>query len=133
MGLSPHIVNRTIRDRFAVSGFRPEFSKHAPVVHEMRNYRLIPTSRLQGRLLMDRFQEKGLKRDVHTDPQRIELLLQQHIGARATPQVNRGDRVSAGTPVADIEKGALGAAVHTSIDGTVVFVDEDRIIIEKES
>jgi Na+-translocating ferredoxin:NAD+ oxidoreductase RnfC subunit len=133
MGLSPHVINRTIRDRLAASGFKPEFIKSGSVVHEMRSYRLIPTDRLQGRLRLQQFHEKGLKRDVCTDPDRVEILLKQHIGVSATPTVQRGDRVKAGNPIANMKHDALGAPIHASIDGVVNFVDEERVIIEKRS
>ena len=133
MGLSPQLVNKTIKERFAAAGFKPEFSSSEPVVHEMRNYRLIPTDRLQGRLRLQQFYERGLGRDVHTDPDRVEILLQQHIGESATPTVAQGDRVTSGTPIAEMKKDVLGSSIHASIDGVVSLIDEERIIIEKRS
>ena len=133
MELSPHVVNKIIKDRFAAEGFKPEFSKDRPVIHEMRDYRLIPTNRLQERLHLQHFSERGLKRDVHTDPDRVEILLKQHIGGSATPSVAKGDRVSYGSTVAEMKEDVLGSSIHASIEGTVSFLDEERIIIERRS
>jgi Na+-translocating ferredoxin:NAD+ oxidoreductase RnfC subunit len=133
MGLSPHVVNRAIKERFAAAGFIPEYSKEKPMVHEMRNYRLIPTDRLQGRLHLQHYYGKALKRDIPTDPDRVEILLRQHIGEHATPRVEKGVRVAEGTPIAEMKAGALGVSIHASIDGVVSFIDEERIIIERRS
>jgi Na+-translocating ferredoxin:NAD+ oxidoreductase RnfC subunit len=131
MGLSPHVVNRTIRERFASAGYRPVYSTEKPVVHEMRDYRLIPTNRLQGRLHLQHYYERAMKRDVHTDPDRVEILRCQHIGEQATVKVEKGVRVAAGTVIAEMKENALGSSIHASMDGVVSFIDDERIIIEK--
>jgi Na+-translocating ferredoxin:NAD+ oxidoreductase RnfC subunit len=46
------------------------------------------------------------------------------------PVVAKGDRVRKGDLIGEIPKGALGARIHASIDGTVTAVDGERIIIQ---
>ncbi len=58
----------------------------------------------------------------------ITLLLKQNIGAKNTPIVNAGDEVKRGQLVATFE--GLGAYLHSSVDGKVLEVTEDAIIIE---
>jgi Na+-translocating ferredoxin:NAD+ oxidoreductase RnfC subunit len=131
MGLSPQVVNKRIREKFAAAGFKPEFSGSSPVVHEMRNFRQIPTGRIQERLRLQQYYERGLRKEVHTDPDRVEILLRQHIGGSAHPTVQQGDRVKTGTLIAEMVEDGLGSSIHASIDGIVSLIDGERIIIEK--
>ncbi len=131
MGLSPHVVNRRIREKFAAAGFKPEFSGSSPVVHEMRNFRQIPTGRIQERLRLQHFYERGLRKEVHTDPGRVEIFLRQHIGGSAHPTVQQGERVKSGTLIAEMVEDGLGSSIHASVDGVVSLIDSERIIIEK--
>jgi len=131
MGLSPQVVNRRIKEMFAAAGFRPEYSGSSPEVHEMRDFRQIPTGRIQERLQLQQFYERGLRRDLHTDPRRVEILLRQHIGGSAHPTVQQGDRVKTGTLIAEMVEDGLGSSIHASIDGMVSLIDGERIIIEK--
>jgi Na+-translocating ferredoxin:NAD+ oxidoreductase RnfC subunit len=50
---------------------------------------------------------------------RVILPLQQHLGAPATPLVDKGSRVRKGQLIADVAEGKMGAAIHASIDGVV--------------
>ena len=58
----------------------------------------------------------------------IHLLLKQNIGAKNTPVVKVGDEVKRGQLVADFE--GLGAYIHSSVDGKVVDINDDEIVIE---
>lgn len=59
---------------------------------------------------------------------KIHLLLKQNIGAKNSPVVKVGDEVKRGQLVADFE--GLGAYIHASVDGKVVEVNDDEIVIE---
>ncbi len=52
-------------------------------------------------------------------PRRVEILLQQHIGAPATPVVAVGDKVVRGQLIASASS-YISASVHASISGTVI-------------
>ncbi|WP_101772642.1 proline reductase-associated electron transfer protein PrdC [Peptostreptococcus faecalis] len=58
----------------------------------------------------------------------IHLLLKQNIGAKNTPVVKVGEEVKRGQLVATFE--GLGAYLHSSVDGKVIDVTEDEIVIE---
>ena len=60
---------------------------------------------------------------------RVEIRLSQHIGAPSVPTVSVGNPVRAGQIIAS-PAGGLSVAQHASIDGTVVAVDDKRIVIE---
>lgn len=61
---------------------------------------------------------------------RVKLLLSQHIGAPAVPNVKKGDVVERGQMLATPAEG-LSVAVHASIDGKIIEVTEKYVIIEK--
>jgi electron transport complex protein RnfC len=51
-------------------------------------------------------------------PEEVEILLNQHFGAPCKPLVKKKDQVAEGDVIGIVEKG-LGAAIHTSVTGTV--------------
>jgi Na+-translocating ferredoxin:NAD+ oxidoreductase RnfC subunit len=63
-------------------------------------------------------------------PNRVDILLRQHIGAHASPLVSVGATVRKGDCIGEIPEGALGARIHASISGKVTAVRDDRICIE---
>lgn len=131
MGLSPKRINALIKESLSAKGYRPEFPTREMSVHEMREFRKIPSERVVNRLQLLEYTEVVLKRGVETSPSRVEILLKQHTGEPAIPVVKVGDRVSEGILIADVPQGVLGAKVHSSIDGKVIFIDGERIIIQR--
>jgi Na+-translocating ferredoxin:NAD+ oxidoreductase RnfC subunit len=129
MGLSPDVINRRIKDKLKNSGFKPEFSSREISVNELRDYRRIPSGRILERLGLAKYSQVNFKRGVKKTVDSAEILLKQHSGVPSVPVVKEGDMVSSGTLIADIPEGALGAKVHSSIDGRVTVVDDERIII----
>ena len=61
-------------------------------------------------------------------PEQVTIPLSQHIGAPAVPVVRQGDRVSAGTMIAQPGNG-LSVAIHASIDGMITQVTDKYIRI----
>ena len=94
----------------------------------MYEYRRTPLAQLVKRLDLVDY-------DVHTPfrasveaPDRVELPLQQHIGAPAEPVVRPGDEVREGDLVGEIPGGKLGARLHASISGVVREVGTSVVI-----
>lgn len=131
MGLSPNAVNARIKEKLINENFKPIFPKKKLTVNEMKDYRKIPTGRIVERLMLSQYEGVNLRRGLITMPARVEILLKQHTGETSAPVVKVGDRVIKGSLIADIPDEALGAKVHSSIEGGVTLVDEERIIIEK--
>lgn len=52
-------------------------------------------------------------------PEQVTIPLSQHIGAPATPVVQKGDTVKAGQLIAQAN-GFVSANIHSSVSGTVV-------------
>ena len=64
----------------------------------------------------------GEKIKVLPIPEEVIIPLGQHIGAPATPVVQKGDRVKAGQLIAQAS-GFVSANIHSSVSGTVTAID----------
>ena len=96
--------------------------------HSMRDYRHVPIKSLIDKLGLARFRNVGPLVDVDWRPPRLRIPLKQHIGAPASPTVRPGETVDAGTVIGAAPEGSLGVAIHASMNGTVVSVDEDIVL-----
>jgi len=56
-------------------------------------------------------------------PKQVKIHLNQHLGAPATPKVEKGDKVKVGTLIGEL-KGFISANIHSSVSGTVFKIDE---------
>ncbi|MEW6652483.1 MAG: 4Fe-4S dicluster domain-containing protein [Bacteroidota bacterium] len=98
-------------------------------VHPIKDGRRVPLKQLMKRIDV-------LKYDTHTpfiketpNPAQVKILLKQHVGLAAKPVVKLGAIVNAGTLIADVEEGKLGAKIHSSIGGKVTHVSDEFIRI----
>jgi len=127
--ISPRQVNVALKQKLRAQGVKYSGSLHN--VDPMAEYRLIPTSRMLQQLgLKDYYAEAPLTTE-EWEPEEVNISLQQHIGAPAKPLVQVGDRVVRGQLLADIPENALGAKIHSSIDGIVKEIGPDAIRIIK--
>jgi Na+-translocating ferredoxin:NAD+ oxidoreductase RnfC subunit len=132
MQLSPKRVNQELKKALKAEGVRPDFQKREIKDHPLREYRLLPSSRLVRRLGLAPY-------DVHVPfrgevfPAEVRIPLTQHLGAPSVPVVSVGDSVEKGQLLAEIPEGALGARIHASVKGTVAEVSPQgiRIVAEK--
>ena len=137
MGLSPARVNSMLKKMLQEAGVKSDFKDLPPAEDvskealSLRQYRLVPRERILQRLDIAQFADISTADIVRTDSRRVELLLQQHIGAPAAAVVAEGDTVEEGDLVGEIPEGKLGARVHSSVSGKVLFQDEERIVISR--
>lgn len=103
--------------------------KNAPLVHPMKDSRRVPLAMLRRRLKVEDYEAETPFEDVKLTPSRVRILLKQHAGQAAVAVVRVGDRVRAGERIGDLEGNRLGAAIHSSIDGTVKAVTDAAIEI----
>ncbi len=96
--------------------------------HSMRDHRHVPIKSLIDKLGLARFRNVGPLVEVDWRPPRLRIPLKQHIGAPARPTVGPGETVDAGTMIGAAPEGALGVAIHASMNGTVVSVDDDIVL-----
>lgn len=128
MGLMPNRVNNFLKGVLSKNRFKPDYKdKRMNEIHEMRDYRKVPTGRLIERLDLTRYERHLPYIDEGIKPERVILPLKQHIGVPAIPVVNPGDRVEAGSLVAKTPEKGLGASLHSPIDGIVGEVSQ-RIV-----
>ena len=107
-----------------------KFVQTKPVaVHPMKEGRRVPLSMLRRRLKVEEYERETPFEDVKFSPAKVTLKLKQHAGKPATALVKKGAKVKAGALIADVGPKDLGAAIHASISGTVVAVNEDSIEI----
>jgi Na+-translocating ferredoxin:NAD+ oxidoreductase RnfC subunit len=105
---------------------------HRGEVHPMRDSRRIPVSRLTQRLGLAEYDVHAPFTSATLDPDEVQLLLRQHVGAPAEPVVRAGESVKRGQPVARPAQGQLGATIHASIDGRVRSIDPESIWLERQ-
>ena len=107
------------------------FTQTKPVkVHPIKEGRNVPVKQLIKKLNLTEY-------DKHTPfiknfpiPSRVKILLNQHVGAPAKSIVREGSMVRKNDLIADIEEGQLGAKIHASIDGRIIKITNNYIIIE---
>jgi Na+-translocating ferredoxin:NAD+ oxidoreductase RnfC subunit len=109
----------------------PEPLQGTGKVHPLRDSRRIPIPRLIQRLGLTQWDLPAPLTTQIIQPKRVQLRLQQHIGAPARPIVREGDIVAVGQLIATIPPDKLGANLHASIDGRISRIDEHSIWIAR--
>jgi Na+-translocating ferredoxin:NAD+ oxidoreductase RnfC subunit len=132
MLISPREINVQIKEQLRAQGVSPAVGALSQR-RAIRKDRLVPTSRLLTRLDIDRYHCRPEFDRREIVPERIILNLRQHIGVPAVPVVHLGDLVHCGDLVGEIPAGALGARIHCGIDGVVIAVNSETMIIERHS
>ena len=93
-----------------------------------RDWRMIPEERWAGNLGVGKFDKLPVFRGEDSDFRRVEIPMQQHIGAPSVPCVREGDSVKRGDKIAESADG-LSLPQHASIGGKVALCTNEKIII----
>jgi len=101
-----------------------------PKVHPMKESRRVPLAELRRRVKIDQYERETPFEPLELRPQRVRILLAQHMGKPARAVVAAGDAVECGAAVGRAEASELGADVHASISGRVARVTESFVEIE---
>lgn len=95
-----------------------------------RDNRLVPSSRLKGRIGVADFDKPVRFVEGFSVPQEFFTLpLSQHLGKPSVPLVQPGDAVGAGQMIAKAAEG-ISAALHTPVSGKVLSVTDSYIEIK---
>ena len=129
-GLSPRSLISDYKSGLRAKGVKASENVEATSVDEARQFRKVPMERLMARLDLTRYNNPAPPVEKELPIKREKLLLSQHIGAPAVPNVKKGDVVERGQMLATPAEG-LSVAVHASIDGKIIEVTEKYVIIEK--
>jgi Na+-translocating ferredoxin:NAD+ oxidoreductase RnfC subunit len=129
MGLSPRMMNVDIKNKLRKQGVSYNKENEVPQANSMRSYRKIPVSRLLARLDLSKYTNQYLDgvKDIKTN--KVTIMFKQHIGKPAVPLVSVGEKVAKGQLIAHVRYEDIGANVHSSIDGEVDKITDDKIII----
>lgn len=133
MGLSPRKVNIYVKAMLRNRGINHDDNELYPSNSIMRPYRQIPVSRLLSRIDAVKLEKHVAMEPVELNPDSVSIALRQHIGAKASPVVNRGELVDAGRLIASVDYGAVGANIHASVKGVIEEVNESFIKIKSDS
>ncbi|ROR29089.1 Na+-translocating ferredoxin:NAD+ oxidoreductase RnfC subunit [Mobilisporobacter senegalensis] len=98
-------------------------------VESFREYRKIPMERLTSRLGLKAYNVEAPLTETEVIPKQVKILLNQHIGPKAEPVVNKKDMISKGDVIAAAEEGKLSLPIHASISGEILEVNDKYIII----
>lgn len=101
-------------------------------VSELRNYRLLPMERLIARLNIKKYDVPAPYSEIDFPVKQVKIMLNQHIGASSKPIVEKGAIVKKGEMIATSCEGALSVPTHASIEGKVVEVNDNFIILKVE-
>lgn len=128
--LSPKSLMAVVKDELRKGGIPVPAASEAPVKEE-RSGRYVLKSRLTARLGLTKYNFPALLDEREYAPKSVKLLLSQHIGAPSIPAVKKGDTVKCGDVIASPKEGALGVAIHSSIDGKVKEITDKYITITR--
>ncbi len=130
-GLYPKSANLMIKQNLMEQGIKYQPEEKVYDVRSSRAYRLLPSKRLIARLGLREFDQSAPMKEMEWKPETVSIATCQHVGAPAVSMVSQGDHVEAGQMIGSIPEGSLGAAIHASISGTVVEVENGFITIRR--
>jgi Na+-translocating ferredoxin:NAD+ oxidoreductase RnfC subunit len=130
MNLSPKRAFAEILGQLRSAGMKNPHHDAPVQTNEFREYRKIGKDRLIRRYGLTQFESHSLPLSQFPDPKNVRISLTQAIGVPPKPTVAIGDRVKKGAIIAQVPAGKLSAALHASIHGTVVEVNDNYIAIE---
>ncbi len=110
-----------------------KFEQTKPLkVHPVRDGRNVPIKQLMKKLKIEEYDAPTPFKNNFPIPSRVKIKLKQHVGVTAQATVKIGDMVNKGDLIGDIEEGKLGAKIHASIDGNIIEVSNDYIVIQSK-
>ncbi len=131
-GLYPKSANMMIKQELMSQGIKYQVGGKEYEARSSRSYRMLPSKRLIARLGLKEFDKPAPMCDIAIEPPIVYLALAQHVGAPAAPAVMVGEHVVVGQAVGMIPEGSLSAAVHASVTGTVISIDNGFVAIRRD-
>lgn len=123
MGLQPSKVNSFLKDEMKRRGIRRQ-TKETTVPQADREWRKVPTSRLNCRIETAAYHPVSEEDIVEIRPEEVAIALRQGPGRLPDPLVAVGDVVEAGALIAAIPEGDMGSNLHASVEGIVVEISD---------
>lgn len=129
MGLTPSRFVAEVRQQLLAK--KVKSSQVPGTVNRFRNESKAPSKRVMQRMDILKYDVNVPYKGELRNSEVVRILMKQHIGAPCIPLVRAGDMVMTGQCVGQIPEGALGAAVHASIDGKITEVTAEYIEIRR--
>lgn len=98
-------------------------------IHPIKEGRRVPLKMLMKKLDLLNYDKPTPFTNITPEPEKVKIKLKQHIGNSAKPVIAKGDIIKQGDLIADIDENSLGARIHSSINGKVIEITNDFIII----
>lgn len=128
--LDPKGIISDLKGRLRKSGVK--LSQSNKNVDENREYRRVPVKRVVARLKLSEFDIDAPICNLSKLPNILNLSTRQSIGAPVTPVVKVFDKVKAGDVIGEVDENSLGVYLHSPINGVIVEVDSNNIVIRRE-
>jgi Na+-translocating ferredoxin:NAD+ oxidoreductase RnfC subunit len=123
MRISPRRINALLKKRFREKGLTYDGPRVVnPSQSALRAYRKVPAERLAYKIGIAGYMGIHPEFVSTPTPPRVTIPLHQHIGAPSVARVKAGDAVKTGDLIGAIPSKALGANIHSSIQGVVTDV-----------
>ncbi len=131
MGLQPWKLNNFLKAELRGKVKSPPNAKPEQA-DPFRAYKRYPVSKLVRRLDLSAYDRPAPMEELSVQPQQVELLLSQGVGAPSVPVVKAGDTVTQGMLIAKVADDKLGSCLHASMDGVVASVTDRSIVLKHQ-
>jgi Na+-translocating ferredoxin:NAD+ oxidoreductase RnfC subunit len=126
--ISPNKLFERVKNELVKNGVKPNVCQSS-TPRSIREYRKIPNSRFINRLGIKKYYRDEYEFTEIPQPNKVTVMLKQHIGAMAECIVVPNEKVSKGQLIAVMKDGKLGANISSPIDGIVFSCSENSVII----
>ncbi|MBO5408168.1 MAG: 4Fe-4S dicluster domain-containing protein [Clostridia bacterium] len=126
--ISPNRLFARVKAELIKNGVKAEMAEQSTVIAE-RVYRRVPVKRLVNRLGVRKYYRDEYEFIEIPNPSQVTIPFKQHIGAPGEAVVKVGDSVTVGQLIIRPKENALGANIHSSVNGRVTQVTEASIMI----
>ena len=128
-GLNPRTLIGVAKQTLAKNGIKntEKIEAHPRPELEMRR---LTTSRLRKKLDLEKYNNPAPLTEKEVKVKSLYISLRQNIGAPSVAAVKDGDIIKAGDIIANAPEKALGLPIHAPVDGKVLKVSNDMIVIK---
>lgn len=127
--LNPKEIISNLKSEMRKKGIKIE--KNTAMVKKEREFRKLPVSRLINRLGLSKYNVKTPYENFNKEINLVVISNKQSIGACAQFNKKIGDFVKKGDVIGTCPENMLGVFLHSSIDGVVVDINDNEIIIRR--
>ena len=128
-GLNPRTLIGVAKQTLAKNGIKNTEKIEAHPRPELEIRRLT-TSRLRKKLDLEKYNNPAPLTEKEVKVKSLYISLRQNIGAPSVAAVKDGDIIKAGDIIANAPEKALGLPVHAPVNGKVLKVTNDMIVIK---